>query len=119
MKNSNNTIGNRSRDLPVCSAVPQPLRHSVRNIKYITMEYINKNKKFTVLDCTLCVIIQSRPVNRAIWQRCWTFFWRERGRGMMLPGGVAVNSVQFEMDSWTGAQRRLVSRLRSYHSVCT
>jgi hypothetical protein len=24
---------------------------------------------------------------------------------MMLPGGVAVNSVQFEMDSWTGAQR--------------
>jgi hypothetical protein len=27
MKNSNDTIGNRSRDLPVCSAVPQPLRH--------------------------------------------------------------------------------------------
>jgi hypothetical protein len=26
MKNSNDTIGNRSRDLPVCSAVPQPLR---------------------------------------------------------------------------------------------
>jgi hypothetical protein len=24
MKNSNDTIGNRSRDLPVCSAVPQP-----------------------------------------------------------------------------------------------
>ena len=23
---------------------------------------------------------------------------------MMLPGGVAVNSVQFEMESWTGAQ---------------
>jgi hypothetical protein len=23
---------------------------------------------------------------------------------MILPGGVAVNSVQFEMDSWTGAQ---------------
>jgi hypothetical protein len=29
MKNSNTTIGNRSRDLPVCSAVPQPLRHCV------------------------------------------------------------------------------------------
>jgi hypothetical protein len=27
MENSNDTIGNRSRDLPVCSAVPQPLRH--------------------------------------------------------------------------------------------
>jgi len=24
---------------------------------------------------------------------------------MMPPGGVAVNSVQFEMKSWTGAQR--------------
>ena len=23
---------------------------------------------------------------------------------MMLPGGVAVNSIQFEMESWTGAQ---------------
>jgi hypothetical protein len=29
MKNPNNTIGNRSRDLPVCSAVPQLLRHRV------------------------------------------------------------------------------------------
>ena len=24
---------------------------------------------------------------------------------MMLPGGVAVNSVKFEMEPWTGAQR--------------
>jgi hypothetical protein len=29
MKNSNDTIGNRSRDLPDCSAVPQPQRHRV------------------------------------------------------------------------------------------
>jgi hypothetical protein len=29
MKNSIDTIGNRSRDLPVCSAVPQRLRHRV------------------------------------------------------------------------------------------
>jgi hypothetical protein len=29
MKNSNETIGNRFRDLAVCSAVPQPLRHRV------------------------------------------------------------------------------------------
>jgi hypothetical protein len=33
------------------------------------------------------------------------YFQRERGRGMMLPGGVAVNSVQFETESRTGAQR--------------
>jgi hypothetical protein len=32
MKNSNDTIGNRSRDLPVCSAVPQPLRHRVDSV---------------------------------------------------------------------------------------
>jgi len=24
MKNSNNTIGNRNRDLPVCTTMPQP-----------------------------------------------------------------------------------------------
>ena len=24
---------------------------------------------------------------------------------MMLPGGVAVNSVQFKVEPWTGAQR--------------
>jgi hypothetical protein len=29
MKNFNDTFGNRSRDLPVCSAVPQPLRRRV------------------------------------------------------------------------------------------
>jgi hypothetical protein len=29
MKNSNDTVGNRTRDLSVCSAVPQPLRHRV------------------------------------------------------------------------------------------
>jgi hypothetical protein len=29
IKNANDTVGNRSRDLPVCIAVPQPLRHRV------------------------------------------------------------------------------------------
>jgi hypothetical protein len=33
------------------------------------------------------------------------YFYREQGRGMMLPGGTAMNSVQFESDSWTGTQR--------------
>jgi hypothetical protein len=35
-KNSSDTIGNRMRDLPVFSAVPQPLRHQQRapNWKY-------------------------------------------------------------------------------------
>jgi hypothetical protein len=30
MKKCSDTIGNRIRDLPVCSAVPQPLRHRVQ-----------------------------------------------------------------------------------------
>jgi hypothetical protein len=34
VKNSNDTIGNRSRDLPVCNAVPQPLCHRVTSEKY-------------------------------------------------------------------------------------
>jgi hypothetical protein len=29
MKKSSYTIGNRTRQLPVCSAVPQPIRHRV------------------------------------------------------------------------------------------
>jgi hypothetical protein len=33
MKNSNATIGNGFRDLPVCGAVPQPLRHRVPLLK--------------------------------------------------------------------------------------
>jgi len=32
------------------------------------------------------------------------YFLLERGRVMMLPGGVAVKCVQFEMESRTGAQ---------------
>jgi hypothetical protein len=28
MKNSSDTIGNRTRDLPACSAVPQPMIYS-------------------------------------------------------------------------------------------
>jgi hypothetical protein len=39
MKNSNDTIGNRSRVLPVCSAVPQPMRHRVPPIN---CKYCNK-----------------------------------------------------------------------------
>jgi len=30
---------------------------------------------------------------------------------MMLPGGMAMNSVQFEMESWTGAQHAFAIKL--------
>jgi hypothetical protein len=35
MKKSTDTIGNRTRDLPVCSAVPEPLRHRVPRSYYV------------------------------------------------------------------------------------
>jgi hypothetical protein len=41
MKNSNDTIGNRSRDLAVCSAVPQPLRHCMPPQNQLKLVYIN------------------------------------------------------------------------------
>jgi hypothetical protein len=40
MKNSSDTIGNRIHDLPICSAVPQPLRHRVPH-KNIVPQYIS------------------------------------------------------------------------------
>jgi hypothetical protein len=48
MKNSNDTIGNLSRDFPVCSAVPQPLRHGVpqqwnNEFKYLGTTLTNQN----------------------------------------------------------------------------
>jgi hypothetical protein len=48
MKNSNDTIGNRFRDLPVCSAVPQPLHHRVG----IAVNYTNyrKETRFKTID---------------------------------------------------------------------
>jgi hypothetical protein len=41
MKNSSDTIGNQSRDLQVCSAVPQTLRHRVPPIIHITAYFYN------------------------------------------------------------------------------
>jgi hypothetical protein len=43
MKNSNDTIGNQSRDLPVCSAVPQPLRHRVPHTGLNPFNFILKH----------------------------------------------------------------------------
>jgi hypothetical protein len=35
MKKSSNTIGNRNSDLPVCRAMPQPLRHRMPSIEHL------------------------------------------------------------------------------------
>jgi hypothetical protein len=44
MKNSNDTIGNRTRDLPACSAVPEPTappRAQVHGINSVKIQYTN------------------------------------------------------------------------------
>jgi hypothetical protein len=38
MKNSNDTIGNQTRDLPVCSTVPQPTAPPAACPKHLTPE---------------------------------------------------------------------------------
>jgi hypothetical protein len=35
LKNSNDTIGNQTRDLPICSVVPQLLRHRAPQVRGI------------------------------------------------------------------------------------
>jgi hypothetical protein len=44
MKNSNDTIGNRTRDLPACSAVPQPTATPRASIFYSTWEKLQQIK---------------------------------------------------------------------------
>jgi hypothetical protein len=45
MKNSSDTIGNRSRELPACSAVPQTLHHRVPPSKQRTELKLRRNNK--------------------------------------------------------------------------
>jgi hypothetical protein len=44
MKNSNDTIENRFRELPVCSAVPQPLRHRVPSVDSSTEYFVPRQQ---------------------------------------------------------------------------
>jgi len=43
MKNSNDTIGNRTRDLPACSALPQPTASPRASIVYCVFNNIKVN----------------------------------------------------------------------------
>jgi hypothetical protein len=54
-KKSSDTIGNQTRDLPVCSAVSQPLCQRVLHVELV-MEYILKHPYETLL-CTLFVVL--------------------------------------------------------------
>jgi hypothetical protein len=52
MKKSSDTIGNRTRDLPVCSAVPQPLRHR--------LPATNKKDKLKIPQTKLLLVVKSK-----------------------------------------------------------
>jgi hypothetical protein len=63
MKNSDDTIGNRSRDLPVFNAVPQPLRHRVPPLRYSQAEkYFSVRKlpkhKLNLLNAFLTSVLR-------------------------------------------------------------
>ena len=45
MKNSNDTIGNRNRDLPTCSAVPQPIAPPRAPLSCETLRYLQTFRK--------------------------------------------------------------------------
>jgi hypothetical protein len=57
MKNSNGTIGNRSRDLPVCSAVPQPLRHRFPPHLKVVCTYLNMIFLCTAFVVAIIIVI--------------------------------------------------------------
>jgi hypothetical protein len=71
MKISNNTIGNRSRDFPICSAVPQPLRQRV--------PLLLGTIKYTVLVSTLDKFLS-----------CW-----HNTLGSGVSSGVSVKQMGF------------------------
>jgi len=53
MKNSNDTIGNRTRDLPTCSAVPQPTALSRAPYLMYTSFGIHSSPSFNVTEANL------------------------------------------------------------------
>ena len=57
MKNSNDTIGNRTRDLPTSSAVPQPTAPPRDpNTGYFVLNNINRVFRIMNADCVLCKV---------------------------------------------------------------
>jgi hypothetical protein len=58
MKNSNNTIGNRTRDLPACRAVPQLTAPSR------TTEMIGVDKNCTIIHFILSNVVQKLCTGR-------------------------------------------------------
>jgi hypothetical protein len=95
LENSNDTIGNRTRDTPVCSVVPQPLRHrapvaySTVNLLCVTtffhyistsqylFQQLRYNKKSVVLY--ICDIPPACFALRCPSSASWSMFLRNVG----------------------------------------
>jgi hypothetical protein len=70
MKKSSDTIGNQTRDLPVCSAVPQPIRHRVPWISIGPM-FIEGTINFTNMFCKFWI----HSLQTTIWENLLLFHW--------------------------------------------
>jgi len=60
MKNSNDTIGNRTRDLPACSAVPQPTvsrRVSKKTLRLREISGPKREDERFLKELTVCVCV--------------------------------------------------------------
>ena len=87
MKNSNNTIGNRTRDLPACSAVPQPTAAPRAHLLCLEL-CINKEgiwiAQSVQLPATGSTVRGSNPGNSEISRTHPDRHWSPRGRGVTL-----------------------------------
>jgi hypothetical protein len=59
MKKSTDTIGNRTRDLPVCSVVPQPTAPPHTPITRVKCRFLRQNK-----GSLLCNCVRRKTVNQ-------------------------------------------------------
>jgi hypothetical protein len=75
MKNSNDTIGNRTRDLPACSAVPKPTeppRAQLNCPKTQLHSDVTKSETSRGLEWFLAALEQVQEIN-CVMHRCFRF----------------------------------------------
>jgi hypothetical protein len=69
MKNSKHTIGNRTRNLPVCSAVPQPTPSRAQNHEpkgYILLSNVYTGSGVTLPPLEWMLVANAAPISSSI-----------------------------------------------------
>ena len=130
MKNSNDTIGNRTRELPACSALPRPPRaplqaSSIFYSLYRPQRYIRQTLLWSVFmlsaswrKCLLCVVEKLKctltysgpPVHDTelqSLQRCTKNWFCLRGGGsnffiLGIRKSQTASKIWFRVDLWNG-----------------